>query len=71
LINPKKLPHSKWTAAAPKNQEKHFLVTKLILPEAEHQAIIEVEIEAILTGRSFTLAWRELTDERQWLQGWQ
>ncbi|MDH3987431.1 MAG: TIGR02450 family Trp-rich protein, partial [Gammaproteobacteria bacterium] len=28
-INPKKLLKSKWTAAEPKNREKHFMVTEV------------------------------------------
>ena len=62
-----KLLHSKWTAAAPVNKEKHFIVTALIVPEAPG---IEITMEAVLTGRSFIMRWRELKDAGQWLQGW-
>lgn len=53
---------SKWTAAVPVNQEKHFIVTALIAPEAPGARIDAVKMEAVLTGRSFTLRWRELND---------
>ena len=65
-----KLLHSKWTAAVPVNKEKHFIVTGLIAPEAPGTEIDDITIEAVLTGRSFTLRWRELNDAGQWLQGW-
>ena len=65
-----KLLRSKWTAAVPLNSEKHFIVTALIAPEAPGTQIDAVTMEAVLTGRSFTLRWRELNDTAQWLQGW-
>ena len=65
-----KLLHSKWTAAFPVDKEKHFIVTALIAPEAPGTEIDDITIEAVLTGRSFTLRWRELNDAGQWLQGW-
>ena len=69
-LQPAKLLHSKWTAAVPVDKEKHFIVTALHLPEAPATGIDTVTLEAVLTGRSFTLRWRELTDTTQWLQGW-
>ena len=65
-----KLLRSKWTAAVPLNKEKHFIVTALTAPEAPGTQVDTVTIEAVLTGRSFTLRWRELNDPAQWLQGW-
>ncbi len=65
-----KLLGSKWTAAVPVNKEKHFIVTALIAPEAPGTIVDAVTIEAVLTGRSQTLRWRELRDSGQWLQGW-
>lgn len=70
-LNPKKLLLSKWTAATPHNKEKHFIVTNLIQPELPAIQVEHVELEAVYSRRAFTLAWRELTDESQWLQGWQ
>ena len=73
-LNPKKLKHSKWTAVQPQNKEKHFIVTQLILPmltlDAVNPQINEVELQAVYSGRSFILPWRDLTDSSQWLQGW-
>jgi tryptophan-rich hypothetical protein len=65
-----KLLRSKWTAAVPVNKEKHFIVTALIAPESPGTQFDVVAMEAVLTGRSFTLRWRELNDATQWLQGW-
>ena len=69
-LQPAKLLHSKWTAAAPVNKEKHFIVTAVHLPQAPDTHIDSVTMQAVLTGRSFVLRWRELTDTSQWLQGW-
>ena len=69
-LNPKKLLLSKWTAVNSVDKEKHFLVTRVINPEAAPHRIELVELEAVLTRRSFTLPWAELTDKQQWLQGW-
>ena len=69
-LNPKKLLLSKWTAASVQNKEKHFLVTKLVEPEAPDTPIQFIELEAIYTRRNFVLPWQELTDVRQWQQGW-
>lgn len=70
-LNPNKLLLSKWTAAKPQNKEKHFLVTQLIKPELPDAPIEHIELEAIYSRRSFILPWRDLTDTRQCLQGWQ
>ena len=69
-LNPAKLPLSKWTAAAPCNKEKHFIVTRVIQLEPPTLAIEFVELEAVHSRRSVTLPWRALTDAGQWLQGW-
>jgi tryptophan-rich hypothetical protein len=72
-LNPDKLLLSKWTAVQPQRREKHFIVTRLLRPEAPGQPpgpVIEVVIEAVHSGRSRALPWRELTDTRHWLQGW-
>ena len=54
----------------PRDQEKHFLVTRVINPETASHLIEFVELEAVLTRRSFLLPWAELTDKQLWLQGW-
>lgn len=70
-LNPNKLLLSKWTAARPKNKEKHFLVTQLIQPEIPDAPIEHIELEAVYSNRRFILPGRDLTDTGQWLQGWQ
>lgn len=69
-LKPRKLLRSKWTAVLPRDKEKHFLVTRLIEPEAPGTEIDYVELEAVYTGRSRTLRWRELLDGAVWVQGW-
>ena len=69
-INPQKLRLSKWTAVNPQEKEKHFLVTKVIDPEQPKHRIEFVVMEAVLTQRSFTMLWEELTDPARWVQGW-
>jgi tryptophan-rich hypothetical protein len=65
-----KLLRSKWTATVPLNKEKHFIVTALVEPEVAGGVVDAVAMEAVLTGRRFTVRWRELTDTAHWLQGW-
>ncbi len=67
-INPKKLLHSKWTAVAPKNKEKHFLVTEVEFDE--EGAVVSCLIEAVMSKREFALDWRQLKDGSRWIQGW-
>ena len=69
-LNAKKLLLSKWTAAKPQNKEKHFIVTRLIEPDAPDAQIEMIELEATYSKRNFTLPWRDLKDETRWLQGW-
>lgn len=67
-INPEKLHHSKWTAAKPRNKEKHFLVTALECDEEEN--VVAVVLEAVYTRRETTLPWQDLKDDATWLMGW-
>lgn len=67
-INPKKLHHSKWTAVNPLNREKHFLVTEVEFDE--EGVVICCILEAILSKRSRSIKWRDLSDTQHWLQGW-
>jgi len=69
-VSPKKLLLSKWTAVHPERKEKHFLVTKVFEPEIEGQAIIDIELEAAMTGRKFCMPWRDLKSRERWRQGW-
>lgn len=80
-IHPKKLLHSKWTACLPLNKEKHFMVVRLIEVEPLNPnlppcaapgtaALAWVDLEAVHSGQSRRIAWRELKDDSQWRQGW-
>jgi tryptophan-rich hypothetical protein len=67
-INPRKLLLSKWTAATPRNREKHFLVTELI--KDDEGTVLEIELQAVLTRRSERLPWQVLRDAQAWRMGW-
>lgn len=72
-LNPAKLARSKWTAVAPREREKHFMVIELVepaSPDMAPSAATDVVIEAIHSRRQFTIAWRELQDVGRWRQGW-
>jgi len=69
-LNPRKLLLSKWTAAIPRDREKHFIVVELVEPEAEGAAPQQLVLEAVRSRRRQTLDWRDLTDDTRWLQGW-
>lgn len=70
IATAKKLLNSKWTAVHPSHKEKHFMVTKLIVPEQAKQPIEYVEIEAIHSKRVQQIAWQTLNNTSIWLQGW-
>ncbi|BFM13082.1 TIGR02450 family Trp-rich protein [Simiduia litorea] len=68
-INPKKLLNSKWTAVAPENKEKHFLVTEV---EFDEEGIVTAcIIEAVISKRASPIDWHDLTNSTRWLHGWQ
>lgn len=69
-LNPRKLLLSKWTAVVPQQRERHFIVTRVVEPEDPEAPIEHVVLQAVLTRRDRTVAWRELTDEARWHQGW-
>lgn len=69
-LNPKKLLLSKWTAVAPVNREKHFLVTRIVQPAASDLPIEWIELEAVHSGTVRRIPWRELREEERWRQGW-
>jgi tryptophan-rich hypothetical protein len=69
-IHPKKLLLTKWTATRPVRKQKHFLVTKVIVPEPPSEKIEWIEIEAVYSKKSRIIRWRELQDETVWRQGW-
>jgi len=70
LLSPKKLMLTKWTAVHPSNKRKHFLVSKVILPDLPGQAIEFVELEAVFDKHIQRISWRELSNSAVWLQGW-
>jgi tryptophan-rich hypothetical protein len=67
-FSPRKLKLSKWTARQPRNKEKHFLVTDLLLDEQGE--LLQIELQAVYSQRSQWLDWRELRDDEQWQMGW-
>jgi tryptophan-rich hypothetical protein len=67
-INPRKLLLSKWTARSPRNRERHFLVTELHRDEAGN--VVEIDLQAVLTGRSERLDWHQLEAAERWQMGW-
>jgi len=69
-LHPKKLLLTKWTAVAPQHKDKHFMVTKVVLPDVPGEAIEWVEIEALFSRVVQRIAWRELKDPERWRQGW-
>jgi tryptophan-rich hypothetical protein len=69
-LHPKKLLHTKWTAVTPVGKQKHFLVTRVVLPDPPIEKIDWVEIEAVYTRQTKTIRWRELRDVAIWRQGW-
>lgn len=68
-INPSKLLLSKWTAACPRNREKHFLVTELF--RNEQGRVLEVELQAVMSQRNQRISWTHLKDTDTWRMGWQ
>jgi tryptophan-rich hypothetical protein len=70
-VHPKKLLHSKWTAVAPVNREKHFLVIGVCLPDDPLAPIEWIDLEAVYTRRVQRIPWQVLADQSQWRQGWQ
>lgn len=67
-IHPKKLLHSKFTAATPVHKEKHFIVTAVEFDE--DQTVTDCTIEAVISKRAFEIDWRDLRDDKKWLLGW-
>lgn len=69
-LSPKKLLLSKWTAVTPQHKERHFIVTRVVLPEPPATRIEQVELEAVHSKRSMVLHWRALMDGAVWRRGW-
>ena len=69
-LNPKKLLLTKWTAVTPIAKQKHFLVSRVIQPEVETDAVEFVEIESVFSKATQIIQWRELQNDEVWRQGW-
>ena len=69
-VQPKKLLLTKWTAVQPVAKEKHFLVLSVVLPEPPDAKVEFVDLEAIHSKAVRRIAWRDLRDQANWLQGW-
>ena len=69
-VQPKKLLLSKWTAVNHVGKEKHFLVSKLHLPEDPEGKLEWVDIEAVYSQVARRIAWRELKETALWKRGW-
>jgi tryptophan-rich hypothetical protein len=67
-ISPNKLLNSKWTAVAPINKEKHFMIIEVEYDE--DGVVISCEIEAIMSKRVTSIYWPDLKDTHNWIQGW-
>ena len=67
-INPRKLLNSKWTAVTPVRKEKHFMVTEV---EFDEEGIVTLcSIESLISKRSIPINWHDVTNEKNWVQGW-
>lgn len=67
-VSARKLLHSKWTAARPRDREKHFTVTEVAYDK--NGAVTRCRLEALYTRRSFDIDWRALGNAGRWLPGW-
>lgn len=67
-VNRGKLLLSKWTAVAPQNQEKHFLVTGVT--KDENGVVLTCTVEAVLTKNAIEMDWQTFKDCTLWLVGW-
>ena len=70
ILHPKKLLLTKWTAVHPFDRQKHFLVTKVIVPDNAKAPVEWVDIESVFGQAGQRINWRALRDETQWRQGW-
>jgi len=68
-FNADKLLLSKWTAVAPIDRQKHFIVTELVRDETD-QHVVSCMLEAVINKRLFPIDCSDLKDSQFWLQGW-
>lgn len=69
-VSPKKLLLTKWTAVQPHSKEKHFLVAKVITPEAPETQLVWIDLEAVFSRSTRRIDWRDLRNPDLWRQGW-
>jgi len=67
-FNPQKLLGSKWTAAIPRQREKHFMVVSLQRDEMDR--VTGCELQALINHNSYTIDWALLRDSQSWQMGW-
>ena len=67
-ISPKKLLNSKWTAVKPTGKECHFIVTELLIDEADK--IVGCVLEAVINNNNYSIDWALLKNSEQWQMGW-
>ena len=67
-INPNKLLNSKWTAVAPVNRHRHYIVTEVF--KSDDGFVVECDIEVLLTRKVTRIDWRQLRDSDRWIMGW-
>jgi len=70
-LSNKKLLLSKWTAIAPQNREKHFLVSRIHDPRDHAIPPGFVELKAVFTQRRFKITIDDLLNSADWQIGWQ
>ncbi len=69
-MNLKKLLNSKWTAANPKEGQKHFIVPKVEINSKDSQIVDFICLEAVTTKAVYQIRPNELKDRGLWFQGW-
>ena len=69
-VQPKKLLLTKWTAVQPVAKEKHFLGSKVVLPEPPDTKVEFMDLDAVHSKSVRRIAWRDLRDQSKWRQGW-
>lgn len=67
-VQPRKLLGSKWTHLKPKDQEKHFLVSRVDF--GKQGRVSFCVIQAVINEREYVIDWRTLKDASHWQLGW-
>ena len=69
-MSPKNLLDSKWTAAVPRERDKHFVLVRIIPSESTSSSGASVELQSLISKRRMIVPQSELTDPERWRQGW-